>query len=49
MVKLIKRIPGSRLLISNLPGSTSRMHVESFGKPCKSTSVLKTLPGKLDK
>ena len=33
MGKLITRIPGSRLLISNLPGSALRMHVESLGKP----------------
>ena len=31
--KLINRIPGLRLLISSLPGSASRMHVESLGKP----------------
>ena len=31
--KLINRIPGVRLLISSLPGSASRMHVESLGKP----------------
>ena len=31
--KLISRIPGSRLLISNLPGSASRMHVASLCKP----------------
>ena len=36
MGKLINRIPGSRLLISSLPGSAM------------STSVLKALPGKLD-
>ena len=30
--KLINRIPGSRLLISSLPGSALRMHVESLGK-----------------
>ena len=46
--KLINRIPGSRLLISSLPGSTSRMHVEPLGKPRDSTSVLKALSGKLD-
>ena len=34
MVKLINRIPGSSLLISNLPGSALRMHVELLGKPC---------------
>ena len=33
MNKLINRIPGPHLLISSLPGSTSRMHVESLGKP----------------
>ena len=31
MGKLIKRIPGSRLLISSLPGSALRKHVESLG------------------
>ena len=31
--KLINRIPGSRRLISNLPGSPLRTHVESLGKP----------------
>ena len=34
MGKLINRIPGECLLISSLPGSASRMHVESLGKPC---------------
>ena len=33
MRKLINRIPGSRLLISSLPGSALRTHVESLGKP----------------
>ena len=33
MGKLIHRMPGLRLLISNLPGSALRMHVESLGKP----------------
>ena len=33
MGKLINRIPGSRLLISSLPGSPLRSHVESLGKP----------------
>ena len=33
MGKLINRIPGSRLLISSLPGSALRMHVELLGKP----------------
>ena len=31
--KLINRIPGERLLISSLPGSALRMHVELLGKP----------------
>ena len=30
---LINRIPGARLLISSLPGSALRTHVESLGKP----------------
>ena len=34
MGKLINRIPGLRLLISSLPGSALRMHVETLGKPC---------------
>ena len=34
MGKLINRIPGSRLLISKLPGSALGMHVEALGKPC---------------
>ena len=34
MGKLINRIPGSSLLISSLPGSALRTHVESLGKPC---------------
>ena len=34
MGKLINKIPGLRLLISNLPGSALRMHVELLGKPC---------------
>ena len=33
MGKLINRITRSRLLISSLPGSALRMHVESLGKP----------------
>ena len=32
MGKLINRIPGSRLLISSLPGSALRTLVESLGK-----------------
>ena len=33
MGKLKNRIPGLRLLISSLPGSALRTHVESLGKP----------------
>ena len=33
MGKLINIIPGSCLLISSLPGSALRTHVESLGKP----------------
>ena len=33
MGKLINRIPGSRLLISSLPGWAMRTHVESLVKP----------------
>ena len=33
MGKLINRIPGSRLLISSLPGSALRTHVESLENP----------------
>ena len=35
MGQLINRIPGPRLLISSLPGSALRTHVEhAFSKPC---------------
>ena len=33
MGKLINRIQGLRLLISSLPDSALRMHVELLGKP----------------
>ena len=33
MGKLINSIPGSRLLISSVPGSALRTLVESLGKP----------------
>ena len=33
MGKLINRIPGSRLLMSSLPGLALRKHVESLGMP----------------
>ena len=45
--KLIYRMPGLRLLISSLPGSASRMHVESLDKPRDSTSALRALPSNL--
>ena len=48
MGKLINRIPGSHLLISSLPGSTLRTHVESLGKPHDVNMLLIALPGKLD-
>ena len=33
MGERINRIPGSRILISSLPGSALRTHVELLGKP----------------
>ena len=48
MGKLINRIPGLRLLISSLPGSALRTHVESLGKPRDVNKVFKALSGKLD-
>ena len=49
MGKLIKRIPGSHLLISSLQGSALRTLVELLSaSPAMSRSVLKALPGKLD-
>ena len=46
--KLINRIPGSRLLISSLPGSALRTHIQSLSKPCNVNKRSKSLPGKLD-
>ena len=47
--RLINRIQGPRLLISNLPGSAlSENDFELFGKPRDSTGVLQVLPGKRD-
>ena len=48
MGKLINRIPGLRLLISSLPGSALRTHVESLGKPRDVNMCSQALPGKLD-
>ena len=48
MGRLINRIPGSRLLISSLPGSALRTHVESLGKPRDVNKRSQALPGKLD-
>ena len=50
MDKLINRIPGSRLLISSLPGPAQRRLVQllnSSASLAMSTSVFKALPGKL--
>ena len=46
--KLMNRVPGLRLLISSLPGSALRTHVESLGKHRDVKIALKALPGKLD-
>ena len=47
--KLINsRIPGSRLLISSLPGSALKTHVESLGKPHDVSKRSQTFPSKLD-
>ena len=43
--KLINRIPDSHLLISSLPGSASRTHVECLGKPRNSRNILKVSKG----
>ena len=48
MGKLINRIPGSRLLISSLPGSALRTHVESLSKPCNVHKPSQSFAGKLD-
>ena len=48
MGKLINRIPGSRLLLSTLPGSALRTDVDRSASLAISTSVLKALPGKLE-
>ena len=48
MGKLINRIPGLRLLISNLPGSALRTHDQSLGKPRDVNKHSQRLPGKLD-
>ena len=46
--EMINKIPGSRLLISSLPDSASRTHVESLGSLAMSPSLLEVLPAKLD-
>ena len=49
MDKLINRIPGSRLLISSLPGSALITLIELLGKPRGVNKCSqKVLPGKLD-
>ena len=42
--KLINRIPGLHLLISNLPGLSLRMHVESLSKPRDVNKCSQSLP-----
>ena len=46
MDNLINRIPGSRLLISNVPDSALRTHVESLGKQAFSKPCLVNLISK---
>ena len=46
--KLINRIAGLRLLISRLPGSALRSHVESLDKPHDVNKRSKSLATKLD-
>ena len=48
MGKLINRIPGSRLLTSRLPGPALEQMLNRSASFVMSTSILKTLPGKLD-
>ena len=45
--KLINRAPGSRHLVSSLPGSALRTHVELLGMPGDSSSRLEVIAGKL--
>ena len=45
MGKQINRIPGPRLLLSSLPGSALRVHVELLGKPRDAICILKALLG----
>ena len=48
MGKQINRLPGLCLLISSLPGSALRTHVESLSKPRDVDKSSRVLPGKLD-
>ena len=48
MGKLLNRIPGSRLLISSLPGLAMRRHVESLSRASQFNNVLEALPGTVD-
>ena len=48
MGKLINRILGECLLISSLPGSVLRTHVESLGKHRDFNMRSQAVPGKLD-
>ena len=45
---MINKIPGSRLLISSLPGKALRTLVNIAGLSSESACVLKAEPGKLD-
>ena len=45
---VLNSIPGSRLLISSLPGSALRMVVELLSKPRDVTKPSQKLTGKLD-
>ena len=49
MGKLINRIPGLHLLISSLPSSALRTHVESLGKPRNVNMRSQSLPVKQKK
>ena len=48
MGEVINRIPGSPLVISSVPGSAIRMHIETLGKPYDVNKPSQSLDGKLD-
>ena len=43
MGKMINRIPGLHLVISSLPGSALRTHIEWLGKPCDVNKLSRSL------